>query len=172
MWAVVEVYATKIAGIAHERGKGMIVVVNKWDLIEKDTNTMNKMKKEIQTKFSFMPYAKMLFVSAVTGQRLPKLFDTIDTVIQYSCMRIQTGVLNEILAEAVATADPPSDKGKRLKLFYMTQVSVKPPTFVLFVNSKELAHFSYIRYIENKLREAFLFTGTPIKIILRERKEK
>ncbi len=163
---------TKIAGIAHERGKGMIVVVNKWDLIEKDTNTMNKMKKEIQTKFSFMPYAKMLFVSAVTGQRLPKLFDTIDTVIQYSCMRIQTGVLNEILAEAVATADPPSDKGKRLKLYYITQVSVKPPTFVIFVNDKELSHFSYVRYIENKLREAFLFEGTPIKIIIRERTKK
>ena len=148
---------TKIAGIAHERGKGMIVVVNKWDLIEKDTNTMNKMKKEIQTKFSFMPYAKMLFVSAV---------------IQYSCMRIQTGVLNEILAEAVATADPPSDKGKRLKLYYITQVSVKPPTFVIFVNDKELSHFSYVRYIENKLREAFLFEGTPIKIIIRERTKK
>ena len=163
---------TKIAGIAHERGKGMIIVVNKWDLIEKDTNTMNKMKKEIQTKLAFMPYAKMLFVSAVTGQRLPKPFDTIDTVIQYSCMRIQTGVLNEILAEAVATADPPSDKGKRLKLYYITQVSVKPPTFVIFVNDKELSHFSYVRYLENKLREAFLFEGTPIKIIIRERTKK
>ena len=163
---------TKIAGIAHERGKGMIIVVNKWDLIEKDTNTMNRMKKEIQTKLAFMPYAKMLFVSAVTCQRLPKLFDTIDTVIQYSCMRVQTGVLNEILAEAVATADPPSDKGKRLKLYYITQVSVKPPTFVIFVIDKELSHFSYVRYIENKLREAFLFEGTPIKIIIRERTKK
>ena len=163
---------TKIAGIAHERGKGMIIVVNKWDLIAKDTNTMNKMKKEIRNKLAYMPYAEMLFVSALTGQRLPKLFDTIDTVEQFSCMRVQTGVLNEILTDAVAENEPPNDKGKRLKLFYMTQVSVKPPTFVLFVNSKELAHFSYIRYIENKLREAFLFTGTPIKIILRERKEK
>ena len=162
----------KIAGIAHERGKGMIIVVNKWDLIEKDTNTMNKMKKDIRNKLAYMPYAEMLFVSALTGQRLPKLFDTIDMVEQYSCMRIQTGVLNEILTDAVAENEPPNDKGKRLKLFYITQVSVKPPTFVLFVNSKELAHFSYIRYIENKLREAFLFTGTPIKIILRERKEK
>ena len=163
---------TKIAGIAHERGKGMIIVVNKWDLIAKDTNTMNKMKKEICNKLAYMPYAEMLFVSALTGQRLPKLFDTIDIVEQFSCMRVQTGVLNEILTDAVAENEPPNDKGKRLKLFYMTQVSVKPPTFVLFVNSKELAHFSYIRYIENKLREAFLFTGTPIKIILRERKEK
>lgn len=163
---------TKIAGIAHERGKGMIIVVNKWDLIAKDTNTMNKMKKEIRNKLAYMPYAEMLFVSALTGQRLPKLFDTIDMVEQFSCMRVQTGVLNEILTDAVAENEPPNDKGKRLKLFYMTQVSVKPPTFVLFVNSKELAHFSYIRYIENKLREAFLFTGTPIKIIIRERKEK
>ena len=162
---------TKIAGIAHERGKGMIIVVNKWDLIEKDTNTMNKMKKDIRNKLAYMPYAEMLFVSALTGQRLNKLFDTIDMVEQYACLRIQTGVLNEILTDAVAENEPPNDKGKRLKLFYITQVSVKPPTFVLFVNSKELAHFSYIRYIENKLREAFLFKGNPIKIIIRERKD-
>ncbi len=163
---------TKIAGIAHERGKGMIIVVNKWDLIEKDTNTMNKMQKEIRQKLSYMPYAEMIFVSALTGQRLNKLYDTIDKVEQFACLRIQTGVLNEILTEAVAENEPPSDKGKRLRLFYITQVSVKPPTFVIFVNSKELAHFSYIRYIENKLREAFLFNGTPIRIILRERKAK
>ena len=163
---------TKIAGIAHERGKGMIIVVNKWDLIEKDTNTMNKMKKEIRQKLAYMPYAEMLFVSALTGQRLSKLYDTIDRVEQFCCLRIQTGVLNEILMEAVAENEPPQDKGRRLKLFYITQVSVKPPTFVIFINSKELAHFSYTRYIENKLREAFLFTGTPIRIILRERKEK
>ena len=162
---------TKIAGIAHERGKGMIIVVNKWDLVEKDTNTMNRVKKEIRQKLAYMPYAEMLFVSALTGQRLVKLYDTIDLVEQYSCMRVQTGVLNEILTDAVAENEPPSDKGKRLRLYYITQVSVKPPTFVLFINSKELAHFSYIRYIENKLREAFLFKGTPIKIILRERKE-
>ena len=161
----------RIAGIAHERGKGMIIVVNKWDLIEKDTNTMNKMKKDIRNKLAYMPYAEMLFVSALTGQRLNKLFDTIDMVEQYACLRIQTGVLNEILTDAVSENEPPNDKGKRLKLFYITQVSVKPPTFVLFVNSKELAHFSYIRYIENKLREAFLFKGTPIKIIIRERKD-
>ena len=163
---------TKIAGIAHERGKGMIIVVNKWDLIEKDTNTMNKMTKDIRNKLAYMPYAEMLFVSALTGQRLPKLFDTIDIVEQYACMRIQTGVINEILTDAVAETEPPQDKGRRLRLYYMTQVSVKPPTFVLFVNSKELAHFSYIRYIENKLREAFLFRGTPIRIILRERNER
>ena len=162
---------TKIAGIAHERGKGMIIVVNKWDLVEKDTNTMNRVKKEIRQKLAYMPYAEMLFVSALTGQRLVKLYDTIDLVEQYACLRIQTGVLNEILTEAVAETEPPSDKGKRLRLYYITQVSVKPPTFVIFINSKELAHFSYIRYIENKLREAFIFKGTPIKIILRERKE-
>ena len=163
---------TKIAGIAHERGKGMIIVVNKWDLVEKDTNTMNRMQKEIRQKLSYMPYAEMIFVSALTGQRLNKLYDTIDKVEQFACLRIQTGVLNEILTEAVAENEPPSDKGKRLRLYYITQVSVKPPTFVIFVNSKELAHFSYIRYIENKLREAFLFNGTPIRILLRERKAK
>ncbi len=162
----------KIAGIAHERGKGMIIVVNKWDLVEKDTNTMNRVRKEVRQKLAYMPYAEMIFVSALTGQRLVKLFDTIDIVDQYACMRVQTGVLNEILTDAVAENEPPSDKGKRLRLYYITQVSVRPPTFVLFINSKELAHFSYIRYIENKLREAFLFRGTPIKIILRERKEK
>lgn len=163
---------TKIAGIAHERGKGMIIVVNKWDLVEKKTGTMEKMKKEIQQKLAYMPYAEMIFVSALTGQRLNKIFDLIDSVVQFQCLRIQTGVLNEILTEAVAENEPPNDKGKKLKLYYITQVSVKPPTFVLFVNSRELAHFSYIRYIENKLREAFLFKGTPIRILVRERKEK
>ncbi|MCR5214466.1 MAG: ribosome biogenesis GTPase Der [Eubacterium sp.] len=161
----------KIAGIAHERGKGMIIVVNKWDLIEKDTNTMNRMTKDIKTKLSYMPYAEMLFVSALTGQRLNKLYDMIDMVYGYCSHRIQTGVINEILMDAVAENEPPQDKGRRLKLFYMTQVSVKPPTFVLFVNDKELSHFSYIRYLENKLREAFLFRGTPIRILLRERNE-
>ncbi|MCI6914843.1 MAG: ribosome biogenesis GTPase Der [Lachnospiraceae bacterium] len=163
---------TKIAGIAHERGKGMIIVVNKWDLVEKETGTMEKMKKEIQQKLAYMPYAEMIFVSALTGQRLNKIFALIDSVVQFQCLRIQTGVLNEILTEAVAENEPPNDKGKKLKLYYITQVSVKPPTFVLFVNSRELAHFSYIRYIENKLREAFLFKGTPIRILVRERKEK
>lgn len=162
---------TKIAGIAHERGKGMIIVVNKWDLIEKDDKTIYKFTNEIRQKLSYMPYAQMLFVSAKTGQRLPKLFETIDAVIENHSMRIATGVLNEIMAEAVALNQPPSDKGKRLKLYYITQVSVKPPTFVIFVNDKELMHFSYTRYIENKIREAFGFAGTPLKFIIRERKE-
>ena len=148
---------TKIAGIAHDRGKGMIIVVNKWDLIEKDTNTMNKMTKEIRNKLAYMPYAEMLFVSALTGQRLPKLFETIDIVEQYACMRIQTGVINEILTDAVAETEPPQDKGRRLRLYYMTQVSVCPPTFVCFCNNSELFHFSYQRYIENCLRNTFGF---------------
>ncbi len=163
---------TKIAGIAHERGKGMIIVVNKWDAIEKDDKTMNKFTQDIRQKLSYMPYAELLFVSAETGQRLPKLFDTIDTVIENHSLRVATGVLNEIMAEAVALNQPPSDKGKRLRLYYITQVSVKPPTFVIFVNDKELMHFSYTRYIENKIREAFGFRGTPLKFIIRERKEK
>lgn len=162
---------TKIAGIAHERGKGMIIVVNKWDKIEKDDKTIYKFTEEIRNKLSYMPYAEMLFVSAKTGQRLPKLFETIDAVIENHSLRIATGVLNEIMAEAVALNQPPSDKGKRLKLFYITQVAVKPPTFVIFVNDKELMHFSYTRYIENKIRETFGFRGTPLKFIIRERKE-
>jgi GTP-binding protein len=161
----------KIAGIAHEAGKGMVIMVNKWDLIEKDDRTMNKFKKDIQMKLSFMPYAELMFVSALTGQRLIKLFDVLDMVMSYCSMRITTGVINEILSRATAEVEPPQDKGKRLRLYYMTQVSVKPPTFVIFVNDKELAHFSYLRYLENKLREAFLFKGTPIRLIIRERKE-
>lgn len=163
---------TKIAGIAHERGKGMIIVVNKWDKIEKDDKTMNKFTQDIRQKLSYMPYAQMIFVSAKTGQRLPKLFETIDAVIENHSLRVATGVLNEIMAEAVALNQPPSDKGKRLRLYYITQVAVKPPTFVIFVNDKELMHFSYTRYIENKIREAFGFSGTPLKFIIRERKEK
>lgn len=163
---------TKIAGIAHERGKGMIIVVNKWDAIEKNDKTMNKFAEEARNKLSYMPYAELLFVSAKTGQRLPKLFETIDAVIENHSLRVATGVLNEIMAEAVAMQQPPSDKGKRLKLFYITEVSVKPPTFVIFVNDKELMHFSYTRYIENRIREAFGFKGTPLRFIIRERKEK
>lgn len=163
---------TKIAGIAHERGKGMIIVVNKWDAVEKNDKTMNKFIQDIRKKLSYMPYAELLFVSAATGQRLPKLFETIDAVIENHSLRVATGVLNEIMAEAVALNQPPSDKGKRLRLYYITQVSVKPPTFVIFVNDKELMHFSYTRYIENKIREAFGFRGTPLKFIIRERKEK
>lgn len=162
----------KIAGIAHERGKGMIIAVNKWDAIEKNDKTIYKFTESIRNKLSYMPYAELIFISAQTGQRLPKLFDTIDAVIENHSMRIATGVLNEIMSEAVAMQQPPSDKGKRLKLFYITQVSVKPPTFVIFVNDKELMHFSYTRYIENQIRESFGFRGTPLKFIIRERKEK
>lgn len=163
---------TKIAGIAHERGKGMIIAVNKWDAIEKNDKTIYKFTEEIRNKLSYMPYAELIFISAKTGQRLPKMFETIDAVIENHSLRIATGVLNEIMTEAVAMKQPPSDKGKRLKLFYVTQVSVKPPTFVIFVNDKELMHFSYTRYIENRIREAFGFRGTPLKFIIRERKEK
>ncbi len=161
----------KIAGIAHERGKGMIIAVNKWDAVEKDDKTVNEYKKKIRQILSFMPYAETVFVSAVTGQRLVKLYEMIDIVIENHSMRVATGVLNEIMTEAVALQQPPTDKGKRLKLFYITQVGVKPPTFVIFVNDKELMHFSYTRYIENKIREAFGFRGTPLKFIIRERKE-
>ena len=162
----------KIAGIAHERGKGMIIAVNKWDLIEKDTYTANKFTDKIKMILSFVPYAEIVYISAVTGQRINRLFMLLETVIQNHQQRIATGVLNEILTEAVAMQQPPSDKGKRLRLYYMTQVGVKPPTFVIFVNDKKLMHFSYQRYIENKIREAFGFRGTPIKIFIRERKEK
>lgn len=161
----------KIAGIAHERGKGMIIAVNKWDMVEKNDKTINEYKKKITQVLSFMPYAEMIFVSAATGQRLVKLYEMIDMVIENHSMRVATGVLNEIMTEAVALQQPPTDKGKRLKLFYITQVSVKPPTFVIFVNDKELMHFSYTRYIENKIRESFGFRGTPLKFIIRERKE-
>lgn len=162
----------KIAGIAHERGKGIIIAVNKWDAVEKDDKTMYKYSRDIQDVLSFMTYAEIMYISALTGQRLYKIYDMIETVIQNQTLRIATGVLNEILMEAVAMQQPPSDKGKRLKLFYITQVAVKPPTFVIFVNDKELMHFSYTRYIENKIREAFGFKGTSLKFIVRERKEK
>ena len=162
----------KIAGIAHERGKGIIIVVNKWDAIEKNDKTIYEHTRRIKDVLSFMPYAEIMFVSALSGQRLVKLYDMIDMVVENQNLRIQTGVLNEILTEAVALQQPPSDKGRRLKIFYMTQVSVKPPTFVLFVNDKELMHFSYTRYIENKIREAFGFRGTSLKFIIRERSEK
>ena len=162
----------KIAGIAHDRGRGMILAVNKWDAIEKDNYTVKEYTNRIREILSFVPYAEIVFISALTGQRTIKLFDMLDTVIQNHALRIQTGVLNEILMEAVAMQQPPSDKGKRLKLFYITQVSTKPPTFVLFVNKKELMHFSYQRYIENRIRDTFGFMGTPIRIFIRERKER
>ena len=162
----------KIAGIAHERGKGIIIVVNKWDAIEKNDRTMREYEQEVRRILSFMPYAEIMYVSALTGQRLIKLYDMIDMVIENQTMRVATGVLNEIMTEAVAMQQPPSDKGKRLKLYYITQVSVKPPTFVIFVNDRELMHFSYTRYLENKIREAFGFRGTSLKFFIRERKEK
>ena len=161
----------KIAGIAHDRGKGIVIAVNKWDAIEKDDKTIYKYTADVRQVLSYMPYAEILFISAETGQRLPKLFDTIDMVIENQAMRVATGVLNEIMAEAVAMQQPPSDKGKRLKLYYITQVSVKPPTFVIFVNDKQLMHFSYTRYLENKIRDTFGFRGTSLKFIIRERKE-
>ena len=161
----------KIAGIAHERGKGIIIAVNKWDAVEKDDKTIYKHTNKIREILSFMPYAEIMFVSAKTGQRLPKIFDMIDMVIENNSMRVATGVLNEIMTEAVAMQQPPSDKGKRLRLYYITQVAVKPPTFVIFVNDKELMHFSYTRYLENRIRDAFGFKGTALKFIIRERKE-
>ena len=161
----------KIAGIAHERGKGIIIAVNKWDAIEKNDKTIYEFTRRVREILSFMPYAEILFISAETGQRLPKLFETIDMVVENQTLRIQTGVLNEIIMEATAMQQPPSDRGKRLKIFYVTQVSVKPPTFVIFVNSKELMHFSYTRYLENKIRDTFGFKGTSLKFIIRERKE-
>ncbi|MBO4996916.1 MAG: ribosome biogenesis GTPase Der [Lachnospira sp.] len=162
----------KIAGIAHERGKGMIVAVNKWDLLEKNDKTIYQFTDKVRQTLSFMNYAEIIFISAQTGQRVPKLFGMIDDVIENHSLRVQTGVLNEILSEAVAMKQPPSDKGKRLRIYYMTQVSVKPPTFVLFINDKKLMHFSYTRYLENQIRNTFGFKGTPIHFIARERKEK
>lgn len=162
----------KIAGIAHERGKGIIIAVNKWDAIEKNDKTIYEHTKRIREILSFIPYAEILFISAKTGQRMNKIFDVMDVVIQNHALRVATGVLNEILMEAVAMQQPPSDKGKRLKLYYITQVSIKPPTFVIFVNDKQLMHYSYTRYIENKIRDAFGFSGTSLKFIIRERKEK
>ena len=161
----------KIAGIAHERGKGVVIAVNKWDAVEKDDKTIYKHTNRIREVLAYMPYAELVFISAKSGQRLPRLFETIDAVIENQTLRIQTGVLNEILSEAVAMQQPPSDRGKRLKIFYMTQVGVKPPTFVIFVNDKQLMHFSYTRYIENRIRDAFGFRGTSLKFIIRERKE-
>ena len=159
----------KIAGIAHDQGKGMIVAINKWDAIEKDDKTIYEFSRKVRDTLSFMQYAELVFISAVTGQRLNKMFELIDMVRENQTMRIATGVLNEIMTEAVALQQPPSDKGKRLKLYYTTQVAVKPPTFVVFVNDKELMHFSYVRYLENRIRESFGFRGTALKFIIRER---
>ena len=162
----------KIAGIAHDRGKGIIVAINKWDAVEKNDRTVNEFSGKVRNVLSFMPYAEIQFVSAVTGQRLPRLFEMIDMVLENQTLRVATGVLNEILTEAVALQQPPSDKGRRLKIYYITEVAVKPPTFVIFVNDKKLMHFSYLRYLENRIREAFGFRGTALKFIVRERREK
>jgi GTP-binding protein len=164
---------TKIAGIAHDRGKGILIAVNKWDAYpDKNDKSVNRFSARIRELLSFMPYAEILYISAQSGQRLPKLFDYIDVVLENQSLRVSTGVLNEILTEAVAMQQPPSDKGKRLKIFYMTQVAVKPPTFVVFVNDRELMHFSYTRYLENQIRNAFGFRGTSLKFLIRERTEK
>ena len=162
---------TRIAGIAHESGKGVIIAVNKWDLVEKNDKTMQEFTKQLKEKFAYMDYAEYLFISAETGQRIHKIYDLVNMIHDNQVMRIKTGVLNEILARATAMKQPPSDKGKRLKLFYITQASVAPPTFVIFVNDRELMHFSYTRYIENQIRENFGFRGTPIRFIIRERGE-
>ncbi len=161
----------KIAGIAHDRGKGIIIAVNKWDAIEKNDKTVKEHTDRIRQVLSFMPYAEILFISAETGQRLHKLYEMIDMVMENNSLRVATGVLNEIVTEAVAMQQPPSDKGKRLKIFYITQVAVKPPTFVIFVNDKQLMHFSYTRYLENRIRDSFGFKGTSLRFIIRERKE-
>ncbi len=161
----------KIAGIAHDRGKAIIIAVNKWDAIEKNNKTTKEFTQRIRQVLSFLPYVEILFISAATGQRLLKLYDMIDAVSENHAMRVATGVLNEVVADAVALQEPPSDKGKKLRIYYITQASVKPPTFVLFVNNKELMHFSYLRYIENQIRETFGFMGTPLKFVVRERKE-
>ena len=162
---------TRIAGIAHESGKGVIIAVNKWDLVEKNDKTMQEFTKQLKEKFAYMDYAEYLFISEETGQRIHKIYELVNMIHDNQVMRIKTGVLNEILARATAMKQPPSDKGKRLKLFYITQASVAPPTFVIFVNDRELMHFSYTRYIENQIRENFGFRGTPIRFIIRERGE-
>ena len=163
---------TKIAGLAHEAGKASIIVVNKWDLVDKETGTLEKMRKDVLRDLSFMSYAPVLFISALTGQRTERLFELINYVNDQSSMRITTGMLNNVLADAQARVQPPTDKGRRLKIYYMTQTGVKPPNFVIFCNSKELFHFSYQRYLENQIRAVFGLEGTPIRIVLRQKGEK
>ena len=163
---------TKIAGLAHEAGKASVVIVNKWDLVEKETGTMEKMRKEILRDLSFMSYAPVLFISAVTGQRVERIFELINYVNEQSAMRISTGMLNNVLADAQARVQPPTDKGRRLKIYYMTQTGVKPPNFVVFCNSRELFHFSYQRYLENQIRATFGLEGTPIRMVIRQKGDK
>ena len=160
---------TKIAGEAHEAGKGTIIVVNKWDEVEKDNHTLENFKKDIYQKLAYLSYAPIIFISAKTGQRVNKLFEMINEVNKYNSMRVPTGMLNQVINEAIAIVQPPSDKGKRLKIFYGTQVATRPPTFVIFVNDKQLFHFSYERYLVNQLRKEFGLVGTPIRIISREK---
>lgn len=162
---------TAIAGLAHDKGKGIIIAINKWDIVEKDDKTIYKFKNEIKEKFSFMPYAEVVFISAKTGKRVDELYEKIDLIRSNQLLRVKTGLLNEVLLNAISLNDTPQDKGKRLKIFYITEASVEPPTFILFVNDKELMHFSYLRYLENKIRESFSFAGTSIKFILQERKD-
>ena len=162
----------KIAGEAHEAGKGIILVINKWDEYEKTTGTMEKYKKEVYNKLGYMTYAPMIFISAKTGQRVNKLYEMINEVEKQNSMRVSTSVLNQVINEAIAICQPPNDKGKRLKILYVTQVSVKPPTFIVFVNNKQLFHFSYQRYLVNQIRKEFGLQGTPIRIITREKTEK
>ena len=163
---------TKIAGEAHDAGKGIIIVVNKWDEIEKDNDTFNKFKKEIYTKLAYLTYAPIIFISAKTGQRVDKLFDMINNVAKMNALRVPTGVLNQVIDEAIAITQPPTDKGRRLKILYVTQASTKPPTFIVFVNNKDLFHFSYERYLVNHIRKEFGLEGTPIRMIAREKLEK
>lgn len=163
---------TKIAGLAHEAGKASIIVVNKWDLVDKETGTMEKMRKDIMRDLSFMSYAPIIFISALTGQRIDRIFELINFVNDQSNMRITTGMLNNVLADAQARVQPPTDKGRRLKIYYMTQTGIKPPCFVIFCNSRELFHFSYQRYIENQIRAVFGLEGTPIRIVIRQKGDK
>ena len=162
----------KIAGEAHEAGKGIIIVVNKWDEINKETGTLEKYKKDVYSKLSYLSYAPMIFISAKTGQRVNKIFDLINNVAEQNSKRISTSTLNQVINEAISIVQPPTDKGKRLKIFYGTQVSTKPPTFIIFVNNKQLFHFSYERYMINQFRKEFGFEGTPVRIIIREKSEK
>jgi len=163
---------TKIAGLVHERGKASIIVVNKWDAVDKDDKTMNRMREKVAEDLKYMSYAPIVFISAKTGQRVDKLYAMIKNVEEQNSMRIKTGILNDVLTDATTKVQPPTDKGKRLKIYYMTQVSTKPPTFVCFCNDKELFHFSYQRYIENQIRQTFGLDGTPIRLLVREKDEK
>ncbi|MEG2832533.1 MAG: ribosome biogenesis GTPase Der, partial [Ruthenibacterium sp.] len=163
---------SKVAGFAHEQGKACIIAVNKWDAIEKDDKTMETERKKLANNFGFMSYAPIIFISAKTGQRVERLYELIKYVDEQNAMRVTTGMLNDLLARAVARVQPPSDKGKRLKIYYMTQIATRPPTFVCFSNSRELFHFSYRRYLENQIRETFGLEGTPVRMLIRERDEK